>query len=259
MCKDGKDFKVIPADQPTELVLIMQAIDKLGGENAESAVAVIKELSKMKREQERWDAEKEFYSQLSEFQNECPQIRKTSSSKKSASREGGNFGYSYAELDEIQKTIKPRLYPRGFSFSWDTETIFENDKPLINCICYLRHRNGHLTKSSFSVPISKDVGSMNEVQRHSAIKTYIKRQTLVDVLGLTMTEKDTDGDPPGQLITKEELEVLTKTVTDSMPPSSLPRFLKLFKIKTLEELPQFDLEHAMKKLSQFKTKFEETE
>jgi len=257
MCKPKPEEKIMTVEDGNLSVfqLIHTAIGKLDGEGSEAVVSAIERLVELEDRVDRRNSEKEFYRELADFQAECPQIKKTSSSKKSATKEGGKFGYNYAELDEIQKTIKPLLYKRGFSFSWDTETVFENNNPIINCTCYLRHRNGHLTKASFSVPINRDVGSMNEVQRHSAVKTYIKRQTLVDVLGLTTTENDTDGSPPSELLTKDQVATIKKTITDFIPPSAVPRFLKLFKIEKVEDLSQNDYEFALQKLAEFKAKY----
>lgn len=181
-----------PATQPTELELIMQAIEKFGKEGAESAVAVIKELTKMKREQERWDAEKEFMRLLAEFQAECPLIPKTAKVGY-ASKQGGNVDYSYAPLDTITKITRPLLAPRGFSVSWDTETIFEDGKPFIRAKVRLLHKNGHSIESVFALPVPDKIGNMTEDKRHSAIKTKATREAVSIVLGLVTVDEDTDG------------------------------------------------------------------
>ena len=189
-----KELQTITDNQPTELVLIMQAIDKLGGENAESAVAVIKELRAMKRDQEKWDAEKEFIRLLAEFQAECPLIPKTAKVGY-ASKQGGNVDYSYAPLDTITKITRPLLAPRGFSVSWDTETIFEDGKPFIRAKVRLLHKNGHSIESVFALPVPDKIGNMTEDKRHSAIKTKATREAVSIVLGLVTVDEDTNGNP----------------------------------------------------------------
>lgn len=197
MCKNkSKELQTIPADQPTELVLIMQAIDKLGGENAESAVAVIKELTVMKRDQEKWDAKKEFIRLLAEFQAECPLIPKTAKVGYASSK-GGNVDYAYAPLDTITKITRPLLVSRGFSVSWDTETTFENGRPFIKAQAHLLHQNGHSIKSTFMLPVPDKIGNMSEDKRHSAIKTKATREAVSIVLGLVTADDDTDGNAPG--------------------------------------------------------------
>ena len=208
MCKNkentsDQELQMIPADQPTELVLIMQAIDKLGGANAESAVAVIKELSKMKREQERWDAEKEFYSQLSAFQQECPQIKKTKSTGK-VTDAGGKFSFMYAPLDEVERTVRPHLQPLGFSFYWDGKTTKEDGEYVREITFHLLHRNGHRTKSSISAPITKEIGSMKGIQLFGAGESYLKRYTMLAGLGIPTTDNDGNRLGDTKAITKDQ-------------------------------------------------------
>lgn len=221
--------------------LVSKAIDKLDGEGAESVVAVIERLVDLKIKVDKTEAEKEFNRALAEFQNDCPQIKKTSSSKET-SRGGTGFNYMYAELDQIQKTVKPLLYPRGFSFTWDTKTTFSGEKPVLECTCFLRHRNGHFTTANFSVPVAAEVGSMNEVQRHSAVKTYAKRQTLVDVLGLTTTEKDTDGASTEKITKDQALDIEAKL--DDIGANK-DRLLLFLKVESFDDILKANYKHAL--------------
>lgn len=239
-----------------ELALIMRAIDQLGGENAESAVAVIERLTVLKRETERWNAEKEFYHQLSEFQRECPQIKKTKSTGK-ASREGGSFGYNYAPLDVIEKTIHDPLYARGFSYFWTGRVYAENGKLLREQICILMHKDGHKISSASTVPLEGDIGKMNDVQKFGSGETYAKRYSLLAVLGLPTTEgMDTDGVPPSEKLTLEQVEQINKAIEVSMPPDSVPRFLKYLKVEKVEDISQANFDHAMSLIARKKKEVE---
>lgn len=222
--------------------LLTKAVDKLDGEGAESVVAVIERLVDLKMKVDKQEAEKEFNRALSEFQNECPQIKKTSSSKKGATQGGSSFSYMYAELDEIQKTVKPLLYPRGFSFTWDTKTAFNGEKPVLGCICRLSHKNGHFRESHFEIPVSSDVGSMNEIQRHASVKTYAKRQTLVDILGLTTTENDTDGVSTEKVTKDQALDIEAKL--DEIGANK-DRFLLFLKVESFDDILQANYKHAL--------------
>lgn len=221
--------------EPSIIDIIGMAVNKLDGEGAEATVAVIERLVDLKIKTDKINAEKEFNKAFAEFQAECPQIKKTSYSKKGATRGGGDFAYTYAELDEIERTIKPLLYKRGFSFSWDTKTIYDNEIPILTCVCCLKHRNGHSTTANFSIPVVKEVGSMNPVQRHSTVKTYGKRQTLVDVLGLTTTEADTDGVSP-ETIDEKQLQILKSAIKSSgADETKLCKYLEVDKVENLRK------------------------
>ncbi len=232
--------------------LIHLAVDKLGGDGAESVVAAIEKLVELEDRVDRRRAEKEFYGALAEFQNECPPIKKTSTAKV-VTKSGSNYSYNYAELDEIIRTVKPALFHRGFSFNWDSETV----EHIIKCVIHLRHRNGHVVSSRFSIPVPASLGSMNDIQKNAAVLTYAKRQCLVEVLGLTTTENDTDAVSPSEPLTPDQLKTIEKAIKDSIPPSALPRFLKLLKIKEVKEIWQNDYEFALNKLAEAKKKHNE--
>ena len=66
-----------------------------------------------------------------------------------ATKGGGSYSYTYADLPEIQTTVDPYLAKNGFSYSWDSEA---DAKGLMKVTCTLRHVNGHSTTSSMSLP-----------------------------------------------------------------------------------------------------------
>lgn len=236
--------------------LLSKAVDKLDGEGAESVVAVIERLVDLKMKVDKQEAEKEFNRSLAEFQNECPQIKKTSCSKKGVTQAGGSFGYMYAPLDVVEKTIRPHLQPRGFSYYWDGKTTLEEGKFLREEICYLLHRNGHRTSSSISAPVTKDIGSMNEVQRFGTVGSYLKRYSLLAVLGIPTTDTDTDAASSVNPITEEQVAAINEAIKESVPPDAVPRFLKYLKVSKVEEISQANYEYALQLLARKKKEYE---
>lgn len=217
------------------LAILQTAVDKLGGDGAESVVAAIKELAELKIRLDKVDAEKGFNKALAEFQAECPQIEKKSSSKKEATRAGSSFGYMYAELDEVTKTVAPHLHSRGFSYYWDGKVESIGDKIVMTETCFLRHGNGHSVSSTFSAPVSKEIGSMNEVQRYGALKAYLKRYTLLAILGISTTDVDTDGVSP-EKIDDKQLQILRSAIKSSgADERKLCKYLEVDKIEDLRK------------------------
>lgn len=212
------------------LDILRTATEKLGGEGTESIVAAIKELAELKIRLDKIDAEKEFNKALAEFQAECPAIKKSSTAQ-IATKGGSKFSYRYAELDEIARTVKPHLFHRGLSFTWGSDTA----DGVIKTTCYLRHKNGHSIQASFQAPIPNELGSMNEIQRHASVLTYVKRQALVEVLGLTATENDTDGVSP-EKIDDKQLKILRSAIKSSgVDESKLCKYLEIDKIEDLRK------------------------
>ncbi len=251
-----KNKKIPPAKSPgTALETIVEedlsinsmlrlTVDKLrAGEDAVGIVTAIEKLVELEDRISRRNAEKEFNNALAEFQNECPQIPKTKSTKKVSSA-GGGFGFMYAPLDVVEKTIKPHLYIRGFSYYWDGETTFIEGKFLRKETCHLLHRNGHQISSSISAPITKEVGSMNEVQRFGTVGSYLKRYSLLAVLGVPTADVDTDAESP-ETIDEKEIKVLkSKIKKKGLDETDEKRFFEYMGVKDYSEIRKVDLSKA---------------
>lgn len=178
----------------------------------------------------------EFAHELAAFQEECPPITKTSTAS-IATKSGVRYSYTYADLDHIARTVRPLLGKRGFSYTWDSEV---REKTL-HCVCILRHVNGHAERANFAAPVESPAG-MSEQQKHAAALTYARRQSLVQVLGLTTTEPDTDA-ANVEPITREQADDLRDLIETE--GANLTRFLKWAKIERLEDLPARDYESAV--------------
>lgn len=133
------------------------------------------------------EAAKEFAASLADFQAECPSIEKTSTAN-IVTRGGTNYSYAYAELDAIATVVRPFLHTRGLSYAWDCKVA---DR-ILTCTCTLRHVNGHSVSADFPCSIETSA-AMSEPQKAAAALTFARRQSLVQVLGLTMTDPDNDG------------------------------------------------------------------
>ena len=168
--------------QESPLNLISLAIEK---------GADIEQLEKLLSLKERWDAaqaNKSFIAAMSNFQKEVPAIEKKKLVKY-PSKTGGNVSYKYAELGEIDDTIKNAMAANGLSKRWE---IKEEGEKLI-CTCIISHIDGHTESTSMSS--TKDIsGGKNEIQSRASAISYLQRYTLIGVLGLTTATEDNDGD-----------------------------------------------------------------
>jgi hypothetical protein len=133
-------------------------------------------------------ARQQFADDFAKFQSQCPPIAKTASTK-SPTKAGGSFGYTYAPLDEIDRTVKPILANYGFSYSWDSQVCDDR----LRVVCKLRHRNGHVEMAECELPLDAS-GVSNKAHQVGAVMSYAERYSLNAVLGLSM--QDTDGIPP---------------------------------------------------------------
>lgn len=151
----------------------------------------IDKLEKLLAMKERWEkglAEKSFTKALADFQDECPELRKT---KPVRYKEGGPIIYHYAPLADIDRQIKKLLRKHGFTKTWK---IFDSNGK-IKVICSLKHTDGHTEETEMESE-SDMSGGKNAIQAKGSAIEYMKRYTLIGVLGLTTADTDIDGATP---------------------------------------------------------------
>lgn len=158
--------------------------------------ASIEQLEKLLALKERWDAiqaNKSFISAMSTFQKEVPTIEKRKLVNY-PSKSGGMVNYKYAELGEIDETIKGPMAANGLSKRWQ---ITEEGEKLI-CTCIISHIDGHTEHTSMS-SLKDASGNKNEIQSRASAISYLQRYTLIGALGLTTASEDNDGSSAGDI------------------------------------------------------------
>lgn len=185
-------------------------------------------------------AGQEFARALAAFQKECPPITHSKKAKIVTSG-GGNYSYTYAELDAIARVINPILAQHGLSYSWNT-TVDERNR--LTCECIVRHVNGHIAApATFSLPI-ENKSAMSEQQKVGAAATFAKRQSLIAALGITTSDDDFDGaaqvDPTP--VNEDQVIALQDLLTES--GRTLPKFLAFLGVDSLEKLPRVRFNEA---------------
>lgn len=159
--------------------LISQAIEK--GLDVES-------LGKLMDLRDRWEAtiaRKAFFEAFTDFQCECPDLRKTKLVSFNQTT------YKYAPLADITRQILPLLKVHGLSYRWE---IQDTEKE-IKVTCLVSHVQGHT--ESTSMMANPDLsGSKNPIQGRGSAIEYLKRYTLVGALGLSTADSDIDGRLP---------------------------------------------------------------
>jgi len=181
-------LEIIPAGDQQEtsiLALLQLAVDK------GIDVAALEKLTGLYERMADRRAAEEFGRELAAFQRECPPIKKTATAK-ITTKSGTQFQYHYAELGTIAETIRPYLHVRGFSYYWDTSLA----AGMMSVSCVLRHSNGHSERAKFECPVDDRNAALSGPQQHAVSLTFAKRQSLLQVLGLTTSEDDVEGPNP---------------------------------------------------------------
>lgn len=193
-------------------------------------------------------AAQEFAAALAAFQEACPPIAKRSEAVVST-KSGGQYRFRYAELDEIARTVRPLLAKHGLSYSWDS--ALGGTGATIKATCVLRHVNGHCVTASFEAPTESLTQAMSAQQKHAAALTYARRQSLIQVLGLTTADPDLDGashEPisPDQCVA---LEALVEEVG-----ADRARFLAYMGVERMESVLADDYNRAVSALERKRSK-----
>lgn len=218
------------------------ALLRLAVERGVAVEALEKLVALQERYQDR-QAQREFAAALADFQSQCPPIPKNSTATIVSEQKGTKFSYSYAELDTIAETVRPFLHALGLSYSWDSTV----DSATINCTCTLRHRNGHSITARFAAPVDS-AGRMSVTQRHASALSYARRQSLVQVLGLTTTEPDEDGAEDVGTITDEQQATLAALMEEV--GADRGKFLNWLRVDSLASVRVAQYPAAIKALQQ---------
>lgn len=224
---DVKPLARIETDPAGDVSRLLQiAVEKdLSVEKMEKLVALYERMADRR-------AAEEFARAMAEFQRTCPPVQRTSKAS-IVTKSGAKFGYTYAELDEIARTVAPHLHSQGLSYSWDC-TVEGNQ---LTCVCTLRHANGHKVEASFKGSTTTDAG-MTEIQKNAAALTFARRQSLIQVLGLTTCDEDSDGhggDGDGPSITEDQQNTLNDLLIEA--GGTALSVAKLYGATKLSEIP----------------------
>lgn len=117
---------------------------------------------------------KKLYAAIADFQQECPTILK----------ETEGYGYNYADLPSIYKTILPLLKKHGLMF-----TQLLKDKGIETILVHIE--SGEELRSFTEIPSDVSLSKMNPYQVMGSAYTYYRRYTLSAMLGI-ITDKDDD-------------------------------------------------------------------
>jgi hypothetical protein len=161
----------------------------------------IEKLGKLMELQKIWQsdqARKAFFSALSKFQSEVPEIRK---SKSVAFNE---VKYNYAPLADVVRQIKDSCRECGLSYRWE----ISDTKEEIKVTCLVTHIDGHTEQTTMTAN-PDDSGKKNKIQQRGSSIEYLKRYTLIGALGLSTTDSDVDGQTP-----EISLDILHKVYMD---------------------------------------------
>lgn len=180
-----RDAEVLAPQSMSIEGVLMRAVES--GANIET----LERLMTIRREIKAEQAQEAFYTSLSQFQADCPIIKKAKAVHNTQAK-GGGLRYHYAPLDLIMKTVSPLLQKHGLSVTMKASVELEPDEAFLSVSCEVHHIAGHTETSVFKLPIDKDA-YMNAAQKFGSASTYAKRYAFCNALGILTGDEDNDG------------------------------------------------------------------
>lgn len=193
-------------------------------------------------------AESAMARALAAFQAECPPIRrvKTATVKKEGVKQ---YEYDFAPFEEVARTIRDPLAKHGLSYSHDNTFT---DKG-VEVTCTLHHAEGAKRTATFRGPVDTS-GGKNPIQQVASARSYGRRYSLIDVLGLAI-EDDDDGQAAGEggepITVGQEADLramIRETGTNEQ------KFCEFFEVESLGKILARDYTKAVRLLEERRAK-----
>lgn len=230
-------MEVAPVREAPELS-VGALVEMLVKNNA--SVEIVERVVALKERMEDREAARQFNEALANFQADCPTILKDRTGKM-VSGAGQGYEYQYADLATLTKTIRPHLKRNGLSYSWNTKAEGGN----IEVVCTVRHIAGHKESSSCVLPTETRAG-MSSQQKVGAARKYGERLSLIQALGITTADTDTDAAEEHQRITPQQADDLL-ALADEVGINK-PKFLKWLKAGDFSEILASQYANAVRTL-----------
>ena len=145
----------------------------------------LERLMEMKEREEAKTAYAAFVVAISNFQAECPTVKKTGTVKD----KNGRQIYTYPKFDTIMKTIQPYMKKNGLSMRFNSD-IADNR---VKVCCKVSHSGGHTDESFFSCPVEASMaGGANASQRTASANSFAKRYAAMNALNIAGSDYDDD-------------------------------------------------------------------
>lgn len=191
------------------------------------------------------NAERAFDAAMTAAQSEMRPVAKDSSNPQTRSK--------YASYNALDSALRPTYTHHGFSLSFNTGTATENE---IEIICDVAHRDGH--KRPYKIPMPRDGKGakgndvMTKTHATGSATTYGRRYLLQMIFNIVTG--DDDGNAASGLTSRTDGTVSEEQVLRIQSlivevGADIPRFLKFFKVETVEDLPASQFATAVQMLN----------
>lgn len=193
-----KKNELVIIDEPKEIKTVSINAEMLISKAIEKNIPLesLERLLAMRRELKAEYSREQYFKALSDFQKECPIIKKDKiiydrdkqTKEIKLDRDGNKIiRYSYAPLESIVGQVKDLLQKYGFSYTMKSKQT----KTAYTSVCETHHIEGHTETTEFEVPIDFSA-YMNEIQKVGNSSTYADRYSFRKAFGILTGDDDDD-------------------------------------------------------------------
>lgn len=186
-------------------------------------------------------AEESFNRDFVAFQQECPAAPKQTHTEY-VTKDGRKVAYDYADLETLMSVVRPYLFKHGFSLSFTTEAA----GALLVRRCTLRHRDGYSVSADAPCPTTSSNPGMSDQQKYTGAETTASRRALVAVLGLPLTDAETEDKREAVKITDEQTQNLAAMIEELKVDRT--KWLAHYGIAAIADLPAVTYAKAVQSL-----------
>jgi hypothetical protein len=190
----------------------------------------IKELIKLRREEQLIVAEREFNADMSKAQAELVPVARNKRNKQTNS--------NYADIAAISEEAMPVIYANGFGV---ITSEFESKKPdHLGVAIEVTHRSGHSKRYEFNIPWDGAgmKGNANKTPTHAYASTlaYGERYAKCKVFGIATKDDDGNAASASDGVLNEaqfaEIDKLVKATN-----TNVAMFCRMYGVDTIEAIP----------------------
>lgn len=191
--KGQKKDAIITKAQSSEAVQVSATPDNMImiALNSGRSMEEIKALIELRNSEIARLAKIDYIEAKRQFQKTCPPIYKNAKA---------HVGM-YADLQHVESTIKDAVSECGFTYDWKTD--YDGNDIKVSCI--LSHIGGHSEIDTMKAAADKS-GNKADIHASSSTVSYLRRYTLLGVLGKSTGKDDDDGQAASS---KSKLPVMT--------------------------------------------------
>ncbi|HET9320025.1 MAG TPA: ERF family protein [Bryobacteraceae bacterium] len=205
----------MPAREEDPLLAMIAALTR----DPSVQIEKMEKLLEMRERIQQQEAEKAFTEAMNRVQEKVPPIYKT---RKIYEKNGGGVRSMYANLEDVDKLLRPLTLAEGFMLSYTTDPT-STDK-LVKLQLVVKHYRGHKETYDLALPV-EDSKLRSDVQDVAAAVSFGRRILMCLAFNIVTLETDINGEQPSELLTEEQVEVIRGLLEKCNLPEHDGKFL----------------------------------